>query len=289
MILVTGATGHVGTELVCQLVERGENVRALVRSASKAARLPAAAEVAVGDLDDPSSLLKACQDADRLFLLVPGIEHEMARTALRAAREMGIRRIVYLSSYAVAITPLPPMGRWHHEREQLIHASGIPATFLRPCGFTTNAFDWMQTLRESGYVLDPTGPGRAALIDPADIAAVARVALTEDGHTGKAYTLTGREALTVSEQVAIISAAIGKEIAVRDVASPEEVVRFRYPNGAPPSLAAALIEGLRSMRSDTKGLVTAAVQDLIGRPPRSFRQWCEANADTFRSVIEGES
>lgn len=289
MIVVTGATGRVGTELVCQLLERGENVRAFVRSPSKAAKLPTTTDVVVGDLEDLSSLLNACQGADSLFLLAPGIEHEMARTALLAARETGIKRIVYLSSYAVAIAPLPSMGRWHHEREQLIRASGIAATFLRPVGFTTNTFDWMQTLRESGYVLDPTGPGRAALIDPADIAAVATAALTEDGHAGKAYTLTGREALTVAEQVAIISAVIGREIAVRDVASPEEAVRFRYPNGAPPSLAAALIEGLRSMRSDTTGLVTTTVQDLTGRPPRSFRQWCEANADALEGVVDAES
>jgi uncharacterized protein YbjT (DUF2867 family) len=289
MIVVTGATGRVGTELVCQLLERGENVRAFVRSPSKAAKLPTTTDVVVGDLEDLSSLLNACQGADSLFLLAPGIEHEMARTALLAARETGIKRIVYLSSYAVAIAPLPSMGRWHHEREQLIRASGIAATFLRPVGFTTNTFDWMQTLRESGYVLDPTGPGRAALIDPADIAAVATAALTEDGHAGKAYTLTGREALTVAEQVAIISAVIGREIAVRDVASPEEAVRFRYPNGAPPSLAAALIEGLRSMRSDTTGLLTTTVQDLTGRPPRSFRQWCEANADALEGVVDAES
>jgi uncharacterized protein YbjT (DUF2867 family) len=147
----------------------------------------------------------------------------------------------------------------------------------------------MQTLRESGYVLDPTGPGRAALIDPADIAAVATVTLTADGHAGKAYTLTGPEALTVAEQVAIISTVIGTKIAVREVASPEEVVRFRYPNGAPPSLAAALVQGLKSMRSDTKGLVTTTVQDLAGRPPRSFRQWCEANAAAFRSFVGEES
>jgi len=288
VIVVTGATGHVGSELVVQLVERGENVRALVRNASKATKLPAA-DVVVGDLEDLSFLLKACDGADRLFLLTPGIEHKAAKTALRAARETGIERIVYLSSYAVATTPLPLMGRWHHEREQLIRASGIPATFLRPCGFTTNTFDWMQTLRESGYVLDPTGPGRAALIDPADIAAVATAALTEDGHAGKAYTLTGGDALTVAEHVAVIAAVIGRKIAVREVASPEDVVRFRYPNGAPPSLAAALVEGLRSMRSDTTGLVTTTVQDLTGRPPRSFRQWCEANADTLQSAVDGES
>jgi uncharacterized protein YbjT (DUF2867 family) len=289
MIVITGATGHVGTELVSQLVERGKNVRALVRDTARARRLPAAADVVVGDLTDISSLLQAYRGADSLFLLVPGIDHEAARTALAAAEQARIERIVYLSSYAVGVTPLPPMGRWHHEREELIRASKIAATFLRPCGFTTNTFDWMQTLRESGYVLDPTGPGRAALIDPADIAAVAVAALTEDVHVGKAYTLTGPEALTVVEQVAAISKVLGNQIPVRDVASPEEVVRFRYPNGAPPSLAAALVDGLRAMRSDTEGLVTTTVQDLAGRPPRSFHRWCEANADTLRDIVEGKS
>jgi len=289
MILVTGATGHVGSELVRQLIERGEEVRALVRDPSKANKLPAAADVAVGDLEDLPSLLKAYQGADRIFLLVPGIDHKAAETALLAAKETGIGRIVYLSSYAVARTPLPPMGRWHQEREELIRASGIPATFLRPGGFMTNTFDWMQTLREGGYVLDPIGPGRAALIDPADIAAVAAMALTEDGHAGKAYTLTGNEALTVAEQVAIISAVIGREIAVRDIASPEEAVKFRYPNGAPPSLTAAIVEGLKSMRSDTQGLRTTTVQELLGRPPRSFREWCEINAGAFRQALEAQN
>ncbi len=289
MIVVTGATGHVGTELVSQLVERGENVRALVRDIAKATRLPAATDVVVGDLTDISSLLQAYRGADSLFLLVPGIDHEAARTALAAAEQARIGRIVYLSSYAVGVTPLPPMGRWHHEREELIRASKIAATFLRPGGFTTNTFDWMQTFRESGYVLDPTGPGRAALIDPADIAAVAVAALIEEDHVGKAYTLTGPEALTVAEQVTTISEVIGMEIPVREVASPEEVVRFRYPNGAPPSLAAALVEGLRAMRADTQGLVTTTVQDVVRRPPRSFRQWCEANADTLRGIVERKS
>ncbi|WP_406040931.1 hypothetical protein OG799_32975 [Micromonospora sp. NBC_00898] len=125
------------------------------------------------------------------------------------------------------------MGRWHHQREQLIRASGIPATFLRPCGFMTNAFDWLPTLREAGYVLDPIGPGRAAPIDPAYIAAVAALTLTEDGHEGREYLLTGGETFTVAEQVQILAKAIGRDIEVRTVATPAEAVRFRYPNGAP--------------------------------------------------------
>jgi len=286
MIVVTGATGHVGSELVRQLAARGQEVTAFIRDPAKADRFPAATDIAVGDLEDFSALLKACQGADRMFLLVPGIEHRAMDTALRAAGEAGIERIVYLSSYAVAAKPLPPMGRWHHEREERIRAAGIAATLLRPGGFMTNTFDWMQSLRERGYVPDPVGPGRAALIDPADIAAVAAVALTEDGHAGKAYTLTGSEALTVAEQVAIIARTIGRRIAVREIASPEEAVKFRYPNGAPPALAAAIVEGLKAMRADRRGLVTHTVEDVTGRPPALFGDWCERNADAFRRAIE---
>jgi uncharacterized protein YbjT (DUF2867 family) len=285
MILVTGATGHVGRELVGQLVDRGENVRVLVRDLGRAAALPAAVERSVGDLLDTDSLTEAFDGVDRLFLLVPGIGHEGAVNALTAARAAGVRHLVYLSSYAVAVEPMPAMGRWHHAREQLIDESGIPATYLRPCGFMTNVLDWLPTVRAGGYVLDPVGPGRAALIDPADIAAVAAVALTEDGHAGAAYTLTGAEPLTVAEQVAVLAAAVGVDIAVRDVTSPEQAVRFRYPDGAPPELAAALVEGLRQMRADTEGLRTDTVQRLLGRPPRRFTDWCRRNAEPFRVAV----
>lgn len=287
MILITGATGHVGRELVRELAEREEKIRILVRDAGKASDLPAAAERAVGDLADPRSLDAAFAGADRLFLLVPGIGHEAAANALAAARDAGVRHLVYLSSYAVSGTPMPAMGRWHHEREELIRASGIPATFLRPCGFMTNTLDWLPTIRADGYVLDPIGPGRSALIDPADVAAVAAVTLTGDGHANKAYTLTGDQPLTVAGHAAILAAATGIEIRVRDVATVEEAVRFRYPDGAPPALAAALIEGLRLMRADTEGLRTDAVQALLGRPPRSFTDWCRRSAGTFRRALAG--
>ncbi len=92
---------------------------------------------------------------------------------------------------------MPAMGRWHHQREEIVRDSGIPATFLRPGGFMTNAFDWAPTIRAGGYVIDPIGPGRYAPIDPADIAAVAALCLTEDGHEGKAYVPTGDERITV--------------------------------------------------------------------------------------------
>jgi uncharacterized protein YbjT (DUF2867 family) len=281
MLLITGATGHVGRPLVDALDTQGTPIRVLVRDLGRAADLPARVERVVGDLGDPATLAPAFEDVERVFLLVPGIGLEHTQSAIAAAQGAGVRHIVYQSSYAVLGDPIPAMGRWHHEREQMLLASGLATTFLRPCGFMTNTFDWLPTIHDGGYVLDPIGPGRAAPIDPVDIAAVAAAALTEDGHEGKQYTLTGDEPLTVAEQVAILSAAIGRVLELREVATPEDAIRFRYPDGAPPALAAALVEGLRLMRADTVGLRTDTVRRLLGRPPRTFADWCARNADAF--------
>jgi uncharacterized protein YbjT (DUF2867 family) len=173
------------------------------------------------------------------------------------------------------------MARWHRDREDVIGTSGIPATFLRPGGFMTNALDWLPTIRDGGFVLDPVGPGRYAPIDAADIAAVAALALTEDGHAGQAYVLTGEETLTIAEQVRTLAAAIGKSIEVRPVATPEEAVRFRFPHGAPPALAEAIVEAFRLMREDTVGFRTNTVRRLLGRAPSTFADWCARNAHRF--------
>jgi uncharacterized protein YbjT (DUF2867 family) len=282
MILVTGATGNIGRELTRLLDARGAAQRLLVRDPARAAGLPARAERVVGDLGDAATLGPAFAGVDKLFLLTQGIGTDHAASAVAAAKEAGVRHVVHLSSFHVAYDPIPAMGRWHHERERIVRASGIPATFVRPGGFMTNALDWAPTIREGDYVLDPVGPGRYTAIDPADIAEVAALALTEPGHEGGEYVVTGDETFTVTEQVRVISAAVGRDIAVRTAATPEEAVRWRFPNGAPPALAAALTEGLALMRADTTGFRTDTVQRLLGRRPRSFADWCARHADAFR-------
>jgi uncharacterized protein YbjT (DUF2867 family) len=286
MLLLTGATGRVGRELARELDAKGAKFRVLVRNPARAAGLPERAERVIGDLDQPVTLAPAFDGVEGLFLLVPGIGAAHAARAVAAAQAAGVRRIVHLSSYAVIGDPMPAMGRWHHEREQAIRASGIPATILRPSGFMTNALDWIPTIREGGFVLDPAGPGRAAPIDPADIAAVAALALTEGGHQGAHYALTGDEALTVTEQVRILAAAIGRDIEVREAATPEEAAWFRYPDGVPQALADALIEGLTLMRADTAGFRTDTVNRLLGRRPRTFADWCARNANSFLAATQ---
>jgi uncharacterized protein YbjT (DUF2867 family) len=148
----------------------------------------------------------------------------------------------------------------------------------------TNAFDWLPTIREDGYVLNPAGLGRYAPIDPADIAAVAAVALTGDGHQGRDYVLTGDETFTVAEQVAILSAATGLDLEAREPATPDEAVRARFPNGAPQALADAILEGFALLRAGTAGFRTDTVRRLLGRAPRTFADWCARNADVFRQA-----
>ncbi|MDL4822062.1 NAD(P)H-binding protein [Actinomadura opuntiae] len=282
MLLVTGATGNIGRDLVRDLDAKGADVRILVRDPARAAGLPDRAERAVADLDEPATLPPAFAGAERLFLLTPGIGASQAANAVAAARAAGVRHIVLLSSTNVLGDPMPAMGRWHHERDEIVRASGIPSTILRPGGFMLNALEWLPTIREGGYVLDPIGPGRFAPIDTADIAAVAAAVLTEDGHDGETYALTGDELFTVAEQVAVLARAIGQDLQVREVRTPEEAVRARFPGGAPPALADALVEGFSLMRADTAGFRTDTVKRLTGRAPRTFADWCARNAATFR-------
>ena len=282
MILVTGATGNVGRELVHVLLYVVAKIRILVRDPARAASLPAAAHRVVGDLDQPSTLEPAFAGVRKLFLLTQGIGTAQVENALAAAASASVEHIVLLSSVNAIGDPVPTMGRWHRERERLLADSGIPATVLRPGGFMTNALEWAGTIRDGGYVFDPTGPGRFALIDPADIAAVAGLALLEDGHEGRTYVPTGDEVRTLAEHVNILADVLGREIEVRTAATPEEAVRARYPQGATPALAAALLEAAAAMRADLVGFRTDEVERLLGRRPGTFAQWCARNADAFR-------
>jgi uncharacterized protein YbjT (DUF2867 family) len=283
MILITGATGNIGRALSAELDAEGVRFRALVRDLGRAANLPDRAERTVGDLGEPATLARAFEGVEKLFLLTPGVGIDHAASAVAAAKAAGVRHIVLLSAFTVLGDPMPLMGRWHHEREEMVRASGIPATFLRPGGFMTNALAWAPAIRAGAHVIDPTGPGRYAPIDPADIAAAVAKILTRDGHKGEAYVLTGEEAFTVAEQVAVIAKTIDRKIEVHAAASPAEAVRSRYPAGAPPALIEAITEGYARMRADTVGLRTDTVEKLLGRKPQTFADWCARNANAFRS------
>ncbi|MFD7644471.1 SDR family oxidoreductase [Kitasatospora sp. NPDC059795] len=225
---ITGATGNLGRHLVRALDARDAELRLLVRDPARAAALPARAERVVGGLGEPAALEGALAGVEKMFLLTPGIgaahtEHAVATSSPPPGPE-GVRHLVHLSSATLLGGQRDVLGRRHHAREEIVRAGGVPATVLRPGGFMTNALEWVGTIGAEGYVLDPVGPGRIAPIDPADVAAVAAKVLTEDGHRGTEYVLTGDECLTVAEQVRILAATLG-----RSMAAASRSVRHAHP------------------------------------------------------------
>lgn len=195
-ILITGATGHIGTHLIKQLAAKGYPVRALVHSREKAAGLPQEVERVTGDLARPATLSAAVDGVDRVFLLDPSTGLDFTRNMVEVSLQAGVRLIVDLSSIGAGLDPVPILLRSFSAREAIIKDSGMAWTILRPGQFMSNALWWRPSIQAERVVRDPVGPGHLASIDPADIAAVAAIALTQEGHTGEIYTLTGDELLT---------------------------------------------------------------------------------------------
>ncbi|MBV2156677.1 NAD(P)H-binding protein [Kitasatospora sp. SUK 42] len=282
MILVTGATGNVGGAVARQLHEQGHGVRALVRDPSRAGGLPAGVELAVGDLDDPVGVSTAIQGVEAVFLMQAGGGSGQTRTVIDAARNAAVPRIVLLSSVGARLLPLEenPMGAALAAREQLLRESGLGVTYLRPNTFASNALWWRDSIR-AGKVAAPTGDGRHGVIDPEDIARVATVTLTQDGHVGKGYFLTGPEGLTSREQVEIIAEVTGRSIDFEDI-TPHEFAQAAIRRGTPPE-EAHLLERLHAfLRTGRAGFVTDDVENITGTAPRTFRDWCERHVDAFR-------
>jgi uncharacterized protein YbjT (DUF2867 family) len=280
MILVTGATGNVGGEVARILDERGLKTRVLVRDLQRAVSLPAGIERVTGDLGRPETLGPALEGADRVFLMQTGHGSEHTAAVAGAAARAGVRHIVDLSSMGVTFQPMPVMGRWHAGREDILTASGLAVTFLRPSTLMSNALWWLPSIRARGMVADPVGPGRLSSVDPADVAAVAAVALTGDGHAGQAYVLTGRELLTVKEQVEILSRVVGRQIGYTE-RTPQQAAQERLDQGAAPELVEASRELNELFRADRIAFLTGEVERLTGRAPRTFEDWCERHASQF--------
>lgn len=279
-ILITGATGHVGMHLVHLLHEKGYAVRALVRDHARAANLPHEVEVVMGDLAHPETLPAAFAGVERVFLMVAGHGLDHTRNAVAAASWAGMQRIVNLSSIGAGFSPTLIMGREFAEREAIIQESRIAWTFLRPSNFMSNALWWLPSLKAEGVVRDPVGPGRCACIDTDDIAAVAAVALTQEGHTGQVYTLTGNELLTVRQQVEILAGVLGRTIKYIEI-TPDEAAQAAIARGGDKASVEAIRDLNELLRADRVAIITHDVQLVTGSPPASFESWCRRNAAAF--------
>ena len=279
-VLVTGATGRLGRVVVDQLLGAGVPVRALTRRPA-AAGLPAAVEVVSGDLTVPESLDVGLQDVSAVFLIWTAAPTTAPAVVERLAAHA--QRVVFLSS--PHRTPHPffqqpnPLAALHADIERLIAAAGLASTIIRPGIFASNAmYWWAASIRDGNVVRWPYAAAETSPIDERDIAAVAARVLSEDGHAGGDYVLTGPESLSQAEQVRIIGAAIGRRIQFEEL-SPEEFRRETADSWPGP-----VVDMLLAAWGATIGLpafVTSTMSDIVGSPPRTFRQWAVDHGAAF--------
>ncbi|MCE6997990.1 NAD(P)H-binding protein [Saccharothrix sp. S26] len=250
MLLITGATGTTGREVVRLLTDRGVPFRAMSRT-------PTGDQVH-GDHTDPASLDRAAEGVDAVFLLGPGTADLPAYdlAVLDAAKRAGVPKVVKLSSI-----PVGPVAEWHRPGEEASRA--FPAwTLLRASLFATNSLQWAPLIAAGEPIPNPMGTTRLGVVDPRDLAEVAVRALLDDHH-GRTYTLTGPHLLNVSEQVAVLSDVLGRELSTVDV--PLDVL--------PPEYA----EGVRAVRSGGGSLLSDDVARVLGRPARDYATWAREN------------
>jgi (4-alkanoyl-5-oxo-2,5-dihydrofuran-3-yl)methyl phosphate reductase len=279
--LITGATGTVGSRVVELLLLRGQRPRIFVRNAEKArARYGDQVDIAVGDLNDTSSLSLALKEADSLFLITSGPNiAKLDEAAAKAAKCAGAKHLVKLSSMDAQQNI--GTGAWHVCGEAAIRASGIPFTFVQPTGFMSNALEWASSIKAGGVVRAPTGDGKIPFIHAADIAAVATEVLTTTKYLGESLPITGPRALSYAEMTEQIAAAIGKPLRFEAVS--DEYERQKMTKGdAPEPIIDAHISIYRSIREGRMAKVTDNVENVLRRKPLSFAQWVQENAATFR-------
>lgn len=281
MILVLGATGTTGGEVARQLIAAGERPRLLVRDPTRAREFDGKADIVQGDLDRPESLAAAMRGIEKIYLVSTGVEIErLEGNVVDAAKRAGVRHVVKLSVLD-ADRPRFDLARWHGASERRLSDSGLAWTMLRPGNFMTNALGWAATVKSQGAFYQPTGEGRWAAIDPADIGAVAVAALTTPGHEGKRHALTGPQALSAAGYAAVLSRVLGKPVRFVDV-PPEAARESMLGAGMPPAYVDAIVDLNAAMRSGALDAVTDTVRAVTGREARTFEDWARRNAPAFQ-------
>jgi uncharacterized protein YbjT (DUF2867 family) len=279
MILVTGASGTVGTEVVRALVHRGVGFRAGVHARPLGVR---GVESVTVDYDRPETLPAALQGVRTLFLLSPEVTHERAMVA--AAMRAGVERIVKLSAWKADEEEFA-VGRAHREVERQIEASGMAWTFLRPNTFLQNFVTYVgQGIRRHNAFADSVGDARVSHIDARDVGQVAAQVLTEPGHEGRAYLLSGSEAVTHEEVAGTLTLALGrpiKFIRVDDDGYRKALAR----EGLPAEDVEALVDISRYIRTGAGSTITQTVQELTGRPATPLEQFCRDYASALGAGV----
>jgi uncharacterized protein YbjT (DUF2867 family) len=283
MIVVTGATGNVGRPLVQTLAAAGDRVTAVSRAASDES-LPQGVQHRQADLTDPESLRSVLDGADALFLHDGGSSAHLLnpRDILDVAKAGGVGRIVMLSSIGVATRPgSASHGGMMRSIEDAVRQSGAGWTILRPGGFDSNAFAWVESVRAQRTVAAPFGDVGLPTVDPADIAEVAAAALRDGGHRGQVYELTGPALTTPRQRAAAIGDALGEPIRFLDQTRDEarrQMLRFM-----PEPLVDTTLEAIGEP-TPAERRISPDVQRVLGRPPRTFADWARTHVAVFRGA-----
>jgi uncharacterized protein YbjT (DUF2867 family) len=271
-LLITGATGQVGRHLVHQLVQAGHQVSALTRNAAKA-NFPAAVDVIVGDLTKPETLAAALEGVSGLHLITfGGDDYAPLQTGdeiIALATRAGVKRVTVLRG-----------GGDKGSIELAVESSPLAWTYLQPVEFMSGALDWATSIRTEGVVRQGFVNRKSAMVHEADIAAVAAMALTNDGHARHTYTITGGQVLTPHQTVQMIGVAIGRDIQIIELTEAQAREKWRaegYPEDSIDFFVWA--HGNTPPEGYT---VVPTVEQVTGQPPRTFAQWAAENADAFR-------
>ncbi|GAA3679181.1 NAD(P)H-binding protein [Nonomuraea antimicrobica] len=269
--LVTGATGSVGRHVVAHLLEAGHRVRALTRDPGRA-RLPEAVEVVQGDLGKVETLWPALEGVTGVHLIDVA---DSGYTPLangpeivEAVRKAGARKATLLSSWSAGTL------------EPAVLSSDLEWTYVQPTEFMANALAWAEPVRTRGVVEEAFPATRTPMVHEADIGAVIATALTEDGHHGRSYGLTGPELLDVPAKLRILAEAAGREITLVELTVDELRERYRA-QGMPEEMIEFRIEIFGNVPDDAYQ-VTDTIEEVTRRPPRTFAQWAAEHAGSFR-------
>ena len=282
-ILVTGATGNIGRELVKSLVAAGGKVKALSRNTERAVEvLGSVVEVVAGDLESPETLDGPLQGVDKAFLLSDlGPKMVRAHTNfVTAAKRAGVSQLVRLSILVANPNSPSVFGRWHGEADQEVANSGIPYTIIRPSYFMQNLLGFAPMITSDGTFSGAMGDGKIGIIDIRDISNVAAKVLTTAGHEGKTYTLTGPEALSMGELAKKMSAILDKEVKYLHISESESKDR-KLAKGMPEWMAEGSVALSRMVASGVANMVTPMVKEITGQEPRSFDQFAYDYAHAF--------
>src|SRR6202166_628514 len=288
MILVTGATGLNGKELLRLLSARGVAVRALVRNPAKAEAIAALphVEIVQGDMARPETLAAGLRGVDRAMLISSSdpLMLDVQTNFIDAARKAGVKHIVKLSGIMPELNSAFRFARMNGEIEKRLEVSGMAFTHLRAGEFMPAYFRQVPNITAKGAMFLPMEDARIASIDVGDIAEIAAIVLTSAGHEGKTYPLTGPQALTMTEVAEKLSAATGKTIRYVNV-PPEDARQAQLANGMPPYLADALFELFAERRNGKEAKVWPDAGMLLGRTPTSFDEFARRNAAMFRGEV----